>query len=186
MTSHETGACHHLETEVFLAKSSKIILQLTWRLYCLWDHSDVTAHENWIFETTNKGVREECKSSLKYVIIVYRWPVSSCRCGQVITYSQYLQIRLHGYSFHLCIYIPKLLWAERYVEYLYICLVQVRLRAEVLRTPSSTQLGFEHDLQIMTIFHVTETPAQTTRPSVTLACIALYNYKGTKINDLSS
>ena len=47
-------------------------------------------------------------------------------------------------------------------------LVQVGLRTEVLRTPSSTQVGFElrppdHD----STFHVTEMPALTTRPSMT-------------------
>ena len=52
-----------------------------------------------------------------------------------------------------------------------IFLVQVRLRTEVLRTPKFDPTGIRtHDLQPPdhdSTFHVTETPALTTRPSVT-------------------
>ena len=59
-------------------------------------------------------------------------------------------------------------WSNRAKENLSLFLVQVQLRTEVPRTQSSTQPGLnswpsDHDSTV----HVTETPALTTRPSVT-------------------
>ena len=61
-----------------------------------------------------------------------------------------------------------------------ICLVQVRLGTEVLRTPSSTRPGFDsrppdHDRTL----YVTETPSLTTRPSVT------FLFKSVPVHQLS-
>ena len=48
--------------------------------------------------------------------------------------------------------------SDRLMHWLLICLVQVQLRTEVLRTPSSTRAGFEldHDLQIMTVHFMSQ------------------------------
>ena len=80
-----------------------------------------------------------------------------------------------------CLQYKRVYQLVSFIFWIILFSVQVQLRTDVLRTPSSTRLGFElttsRSWQLHT-FHVTETAALTTQPSVTCtpSCSAMLKF----------
>ena len=105
-------------------------------------------------------------SQLRFTTVLFTWFDFMVLCLHYV--PVHLKLSL---SLNVCAALPTL-W-ETWVVMSCVCIIffdQVQLRTEVLRTPSSTRLGFELMTSISWQYisiHVTETPALTTWPPVT-------------------